>query len=104
MKPVAVLAAQLLIVAGLFQLFDGAQSVGAGVLRGLKDTRLPLAIALFGYWLVAFPLAIALGFGLHWQAVGVWAGLAVGIAVAALLLNLRFYWHTRLPLRPGIVP
>lgn len=102
--PVAVLAAQLLMVAGLFQLVDGAQSVGAGALRGLKDTRLPLAIALFGYWGVAFPLAIVLGFGLHWQAVGIWIGLAAGIAVAALLLNLRFHWRTRQPLLPGIAP
>jgi MATE family multidrug resistance protein len=97
--PVAELAAQLLIVAGLFQLFDGAQSVGAGALRGLKDTRLPLAIAVFGYWLVAFPLAIALGFGLRWDAVGIWIGLAVGLAVAALLLNLRFHWRSRRMLR-----
>ena len=93
--PVADLAAKLLIIAGLFQLFDGAQSVAAGALRGLKDTRLPLVIAVFGYWLVAFPLAIALGFGLGWNAVGIWIGLAAGLAVAALLLNLRFYWRSR---------
>jgi MATE family multidrug resistance protein len=102
--PVADLAARLLIVAGLFQLFDGAQSVGAGALRGLKDTRLPLAIALIGYWLVAFPLSIALGFGLHWEAVGIWIGLAVGLAVAAVLLNLRFHWRSRLSLAGATAP
>ncbi len=100
-EPVAVLAAQLLIIAGLFQLFDGAQSVGAGALRGLKDTRLPLVIAVLGYWLVAFPLAIALGFGMGWEAVGIWIGLAAGLAVAALLLNLRFHWRSRQPLPKG---
>ena len=92
---VAQLAEQLLIVAGLFQLFDGAQSVGAGALRGLKDTRLPLVIALIGYWLIAFPLAVALGFGFDGGAVGIWVGLAAGLAVAAVLLNLRFHWLSR---------
>ena len=92
---VSQLAEKLLIVAGLFQLFDGAQSVGAGALRGLKDTRVPLIVALFGYWLIAFPLAVALGFGLRWEAVGIWIGLAAGLAVAAMLLNLRFYWLSR---------
>lgn len=89
------LAEKLLIVAGLFQLFDGAQSVAAGTLRGLKDTRMPLVVALFGYWLVAFPLAVALGFGFDGGAEGIWIGLAAGLAVAAVLLNLRFYWLSR---------
>jgi MATE family multidrug resistance protein len=89
------LAERLLIVAGLFQLFDGAQSVAAGALRGLKDTRMPLVVALVGYWLVAFPLAVALGFGFDGGAEGIWIGLAAGLAVAAVLLNLRFYWLSR---------
>lgn len=96
--PVAELATRLLVIAGIFQLFDGAQSVAAGALRGLKDTRVPLVVALFGYWLVAFPLAVALGFGFHGEAVGIWVGLASGLAVAAVLLNLRFYWLSRRPL------
>jgi MATE family multidrug resistance protein len=95
--PVAQLAAMLLIIAGLFQLFDGAQSVAAGALRGLKDTRVPLGIALVGYWLVAFPLAVVLGFLLDGGAVGIWIGLATGLAFAALLLNLRFHWLSRRP-------
>jgi MATE family multidrug resistance protein len=94
-RPVAALAAKLLIVAGVFQLVDGAQSTAAGALRGVKDTRVPLAIALIGYWIVAFPSGIALGFGLKLGAVGIWEGLACGLAVAAVLLNLRFHWLTR---------
>jgi MATE family multidrug resistance protein len=90
-RPVAALAAQLLIVAGLFQLFDGAQAVAAGALRGLKDTRVPLLVATVGYWVVAFPLAIALGFGIGAGPIGIWIALALGLSVAAVLLNWRFH-------------
>ena len=93
--PVGALATRLLIVAGIFQLFDGAQAVAAGALRGLKDARMPLIIALLGYWLIAFPLAVALGFGFDGGAEGIWIGLAAGLAVAAVLLNLRFHWLSR---------
>lgn len=93
--PVASLAAQLLIVAGIFQMFDGAQSVAAGGLRGMKDTRWPLVIALVGYWLIAFPLGVLFGFPLKVGAIGVWIGLAIGLAVTAVLLTWRFHWLTR---------
>jgi MATE family multidrug resistance protein len=94
-QPVAALAAQLLIIAGLFQLFDGAQSTAAGALRGLKDTRAPLIIATVGYWAIAFPLAIALGFGAGQGPVGIWVALAIGLAILALLLNWRFHRLSR---------
>jgi len=93
--PVSLLAAQLLVVAGIFQMFDGAQSVAAGALRGLKDTRWPLAIALVGYWLIAFPFGVLFGFPLRIGAVGIWMGLAIGLAFAAVLLTLRFHWLTK---------
>lgn len=93
--PVSLLAAQLLVVAGIFQMFDGAQSVAAGALRGLKDTRWPLAIALVGYWLIAFPFGVLFGFPLKIGAVGIWLGLAIGLAFAAVLLTLRFHWLTK---------
>lgn len=93
--PVSLLAAQLLIVAGIFQMFDGAQSVAAGALRGLKDTRWPLAIALVGYWLIAFPFGVLFGFPLRIGAVGIWMGLAIGLACTAVLLTLRFHWLTK---------
>src|SRR5215468_6438688 len=65
-------------VAAAFQLFDGIQVIGANALRGLKDVRLPMMLAGGAYWLVGFPLALFLGFGLHWQGVGSgWASPAV---------------------------
>ena len=91
------LAAQLLIVAGIFQMLDGAQSVAAGALRGLKDTRWPLAIALVAYWLIAFPFGVILGFPLNGGAIGIWLGLVAGLVVAAVLLTMRFHWLTKRP-------
>lgn len=87
------LAMQYLLVAAAFQLFDGIQAVAAGLLRGLQDTRMPMLMALFGYWVVGFGTAILLGFFTPLSGVGVWIGLAVGlVAVSALLLR---RWHGR---------
>ncbi len=94
------LAVQYLMVAAAFQLFDGAQAVGAGALRGLQDTRWPLAIALLGYWAVGFVIAIWLGFSTPLEGTGVWIGLALGLVVVAFLLTWR--WHRREAL--GLVP
>ena len=81
-------------VAAAFQLFDGIQVISASALRGLKDARLPMMLAGGAYWLVGFPLALFLGFGLHWQGVGIWLGLACSLAVAAVSLSLRFAYLT----------
>ncbi len=67
------------MVAAAIQLLDGAQAVGAGALRGLQDTRWPLAIALLGYWAVGFVIAIWLGFYTSLAGIGVWIGLALGL-------------------------
>lgn len=96
----ASLAAQLLVVAGLFQLFDGIQVVGTGALRGLKDVRVPAWIAFTAYWIVALPLGWALAFPGRLGPTGVWWGLALGLAVAALGLVVRFWNRTR----PGKLP
>jgi len=86
-------AVQYMLVAAAFQLFDGPQTVAAGALRGLQDTRMPLLIALFGYWGIGFSTSIGLGLNTPLAGVGVWIGLAVGLLIAALLLTRR--WHRR---------
>jgi MATE family multidrug resistance protein len=87
--PVAALAAALIPVAGVFQVFDGIQAVSAGILRGLGDTRVPFAINLAGFWLAGFPVSIALGFYTRLGAVGLWWGFVAGLGVVAALLVLR---------------
>lgn len=94
------LAVRYLAIAAAFQLFDGAQAVAAGVLRGLQDTRIPMIIAVLGYWTVGFGLAIGLGFFTPLRGSGVWFGLAAGLVVVAALLLWR--WRRRGPL--GLVP
>jgi MATE family multidrug resistance protein len=91
------LAVRYLMVAAAFQLFDGIQAVAAGLLRGLQDTRVPMILALIGYWIVGFGTAIGLGFFTPLAGLGIWIGLAVGlVAVSALLLR---RWHRRETLR-----
>ena len=84
------LAVQYLAVAAMFQLFDGAQAVAAGVLRGLQDTRVPMVIAGIGYWVVGFGTSIVLGFPGGLRGVGIWIGLAAGLAVVSVLLVARW--------------
>ncbi len=87
---VVAVAASLLRLAAFFQISDGLQVGALGALRGLKDTRLPLVIVLVAYWLLAFPLAV-LGVRVGLGPAGPWLGLIVGLTVAAVLLNLRFW-------------
>jgi len=84
------LAATYLGVAAVFQLVDGAQIIGASNLRGLGDTKVPLYFALFGYWVVGITLSYGLGFGAGMEGVGIWWGLAGGLAVVGVLANHRF--------------
>ena len=84
------LAATLLLVAATLFIGDGVQTIMAGSLRGMKDTRIPLLFAATGYWLIGFPAAWVLAFHAHLGAVGVWIGLSVGTLVYASLLVLRF--------------
>jgi MATE family multidrug resistance protein len=83
-------AVLFLAIAALFQIFDGGQVIGAGALRGLKDTRWPMAFAAVAYWGVGMSLAVGLGFGLGWGGLGIWIGLAAALAVAAVLMVARF--------------
>jgi len=88
---VIALATRLLLVAALFQLFDGGQVVSAGMLRGLTDVKVPTVITFVAYWLVSLPLAWLLAFHTPLGPIGVWAGLAAGLSCAAVLLVHRFH-------------
>ncbi|UYO01341.1 MAG: MATE family efflux transporter [Devosia sp.] len=94
------LAASYLAIAGVFQLVDGAQVVAAHALRGLSDTAIPMLMAIFGYWLVGLPVAYVLGFIFEMRGVGIWLGLASGLAFVALLLVTRFAMREKLGLLP----
>lgn len=88
---VIALVMRLLVICAFFQVFDGAQTIAAGALRGLKDTRVPALLAGLSYWVVGFPIAWTLGFPMGWGPTGVWWGLALGLAAAAVMLNVRFW-------------
>jgi len=92
------LAATYLGIAGVFQLVDGAQVVAAHALRGLSDTKVPMVLAILGYWAVGLPTAYVLGFVLDWRGAGIWWGLAAGLASVAVVLVTRFAMRERLGL------
>jgi MATE family multidrug resistance protein len=97
-RPVISLAISFLMAAALFQVFDGAQVVGAGMLRGLQDTKVPMIYAAFGYWVIGLLTGIGLGFGLGWGGLGIWLGLATGLAAVAVLMVWRWNRRERLGL------
>ena len=96
--PVLDLAVKFLFIAAIFQLADGAQVVGAAMLRGLQDTRVPMVYAAIGYWLVGLGGGAFLAFGTGWQGEGVWTGLAAGLAAVAVLMMWRWSRRRRLGL------
>lgn len=96
------LAASYLVVAGVFQLVDGAQVVAAHSLRGLSDTKIPMILAIVGYWMVGLPIAYFLGFVAEWRGVGIWIGLASGLAFVAVVLVTRFALRERIGLLRGV--
>ncbi|EQB16241.1 MATE family efflux transporter [Sphingobium lactosutens] len=94
------LAVSFLAIAALFQLADAAQAVGAGVLRGVQDTRVPMVFALIGYWVVGIGVGTLLAFPFKMEGVGIWLGLASGLCAAAVLLVARWSLRERLNLLP----
>jgi MATE family multidrug resistance protein len=96
---VLALAVSFLHVAAAFQVMDGIQVSASMSLRGLKDARGPMWLAGASYWLAGAPMCALLGFGLHMQGLGVWLGLAFGLAIAALTLSVRFVWLSNKPLQ-----
>jgi MATE family multidrug resistance protein len=87
---VILIASQLLIIAAIFQLFDGTQVVGLGVLRGMGDVNIPTVITFLAYWVIGLPLGYFWGIHLNWGIAGVWYGLVLGLMVSAILLFIRF--------------
>jgi MATE family multidrug resistance protein len=95
-------AVQFMTVAAGFQLFDGLQAVCAGSLRGLQDTRMPMLIALFGYWVPGLGAMVWMGFYTPLAGMGIWIGLLVGLVVVAGLLLWRWTARERLGLLPAL--
>ena len=89
-KEIINLASKLLLIAALFQLFDGTQVTLIGILRGLEDVKMPTIITLIGYWLIALPLAYFLAFVLKLETVGIWIALLTSLIFVAVALFLRF--------------
>ncbi len=88
-------ASTLLIIAALFQLSDGIQAVGIGILKGLTDVKLPMLITLIAYWFIALPSGYYLAFILDLGIIGIWLGLLIGLTSAAGLFVFRFYKFTK---------
>ena len=98
---VIALGVSFLRIAALFQIVDGWQVVGAGMLRGLHDTRVPMVFALFGYWAIGLGVGVGLAFVMEWRGVGIWTGLAAGLGVVAVLMLWRWSRRDRLGLLPA---
>ena len=90
---VIALGVAFLGVAAIFQVVDGAQVVGAGMLRGLHDTRVPMIFTFVGYWAIGIGIGIWLAFSRGWGGVGIWTGLALGLAIVSVLMLWR--WRRR---------
>jgi MATE family multidrug resistance protein len=88
---VLAIAGPFVVIAGVFQLVDGLQAIAAGLLRGLKDTRIPMILALISYWPIGFLAAWFFAFPAGFGGIGVWFGFLAGLAAASVLLNWRFY-------------
>ena len=84
-------ASSLLVIAGFFQLADGLQCVGLGILRGIGDTRVPTWITLVAYWCIGLPLGWILGKVMGFGGEGIWWALCAGLCFAAVALNVRFF-------------
>jgi MATE family multidrug resistance protein len=97
---VIALGVSFLAIAAIFQVADGAQVVGAGMLRGLHDTRVPMIFTFVGYWAIGIGVGAWLAFRRGWEGQGIWTGLAVGLIIVAVLMIWR--WSRRDLL--GLVP
>jgi MATE family multidrug resistance protein len=84
------ISSQLMLIAALFQVADGIQAVGVGILRGLEDVKRPTLFVLIAYWVIALPLGALFAFVFHLGVLGIWTALALGLFISAILLSWRF--------------
>lgn len=94
-QEVIIIAAELLLVSAFFQISDGIQVVGLGVLRGLQDVKIPTIITFFAYWIVGFPISFYLGLYTEYKSAGIWIGLLAGLTTSAILLYIRFNYLSK---------
>ena len=94
-KEVVEMAATLLIIAAAFQIFDGVQAVGVGILRGIQDVTVPTIIVIIAYWILSIPVGYMLGIRMNMGVNGVWYGFVSGLASAAIMLTWRFWKKTK---------
>ncbi len=89
-KEVVDMAAYLILFAGLFQISDSTQSISAGLLRGIKDVKVPTYFIAIAYWAIGIPVGCLLAFYFNMGAAGIWTGFIAGLTFSAMLLSLRF--------------
>ncbi len=94
-KEVIAIAAQLLLVAAVFQISDGIQVVVLGALRGMQDVKIPTLITFIAYWVIGFPVSYFLGKEDMYGSVGIWVGLLAGLTASAIMLYIRFNYLTK---------
>lgn len=93
--PVIRIASILLLWAAVFQISDSVQAIAVGLLRGVKDVRIPTAFVAIAYWVLGIPTGYYLAFVWNWDAIGIWIGFVIGLSCNALFLTLRFNKHTK---------
>jgi MATE family multidrug resistance protein len=98
----AALAATLMIVGASFFICDGVQSIAAGALRGLNDTRIPLLFSFICFWVIGFSACYGLGFALNYGAFGIWIGLSLSVMLYAAMLVTRFHILTKRGYMPDV--
>jgi MATE family multidrug resistance protein len=87
---VASIASTLLIMGALFQISDATQAIGVGLLRGIKDAKIPTLFVAIAYWIIGIPVGYFLSFQMNWGPSGIWIGFITGLTVSSILLNTRF--------------
>ncbi len=96
---VVTLAAQLLIIAAIFQFADGLQVVALGALRGMQDVKIPMFLTLIAYWVIGFPISYYLSMHTSLESMGIWIGLLAGLTASGIMLFIRFNYLSKKMIR-----